>query len=233
MILKAYLQCSGISYDKALSIKEEAINKKEIYNIYLFLEKYNISIPEIIKIYERFGSNAIALIKENPYILLYVLTKTSFFDVDKIALDLEKVDENTYIRINEYIKYLMYKHMQDGNTIISEDNVLNSIIKDLNIGLEEAKQAIKNKKALDEIITFKMNDKKYLVLKYIDYAQKNIVKVLVDKNRIKIPGIKSFDKKLEKQEVLSKIELTNDQREAIKMINKNSISIITGGPRYW
>lgn len=199
----------------------------------MFLEKYNISIPEIIKIYERFGSNAIALIKENPYILLYVLTKISFFDVDKIALDLKKVDENTYIRINEYIKYLMYKHMQDGNTIISEDNVLNSIIKDLNIGLEEAKQAIKNKKALDEIITFKMNDKKYLVLKYIDYAQKNIVKALVDKNRIKIPGIKNFDKKLEKQEVLSKIELTNDQREAIKMINKNSISIITGGPRYW
>ncbi len=48
------------------------------------------------------------------------------------------------------------------------------------------------------------------------------------KNRKQIANIKD---KLEKQELLSGVELSDKQRQAVYSVSKNNVCVITGGPR--
>ena len=215
----------GISKSKAIEIGEEFRNKKELFNLVEFLKEYNLSMNNINKIYEKYKGNSIEIIKENPYILIDLLYNISFKDIDKIALA-QGISPQNENRIVAIIKYVIKIHLNNGDTIVDKQELINFILKNIEVGYEYLEDLL-NKLEINDYLVIK---EEYIYLKSIDYAENNIVEKLLDINNSSIDKIIDFDKQLDKLEKQSKIELTNDQRDAIKSVNENNISIITGGP---
>ncbi len=61
---------SGITNLKATQISDEFIKEWQLWQIVIFLQKYNIGATNATKIYKELGIGAIDKITENPYILL-------------------------------------------------------------------------------------------------------------------------------------------------------------------
>ena len=61
--------------------------------------------------------------------------------------------------------------------------------------------------------------------------EKNIAEKLIElRNYTNINAVENLDKKLKKIEKEQKIELSDKQKEAVKLVNDNNVCVITGGP---
>ena len=218
-------EIKGISKSRAIEISDEFRSKKEIFNLAEFLKEYNFSMKSISKIYDVFKGNAIEIIKENPYILIDVLHNASFKDIDKVALaqGISPLSENRIIAI---IKYVINIYLNNGHTIVDKQELIEFILKNVEVGYEYLEDLL-NRLEMSDYLAIKGE---YITLASIDYVEEKIVERIIELENSENTKIPKFDKLLEKREKQSNIVLTKDQIEAIKSINENNISIITGGP---
>lgn len=219
------VEIKGISNNKAKEIGEEFRNKKALFNLIEYLKEYDLSMGNINKIYETFGLESIETIKENPYILIDILSNVSFKNIDKIALK-QGISPNSENRVIAIIKYIMNLYLNNGHTIVDKAEFMSFITKNIELGYEYLEDLLHRLEMSEYLVV----DKEYIILKSIEHAESNIVETLLNLKYEEIESIIAYDSLLDDYEKNSKIVLTNDQKTAIKSVNENNISIITGGP---
>ena len=175
------------------------------------------------------GKNAITEIEKNPYILLDITYGVDFIKVDKMAIDLG-VSSDDSKRIESAIKYSLVLASNNGHTAVQKDNLIEFVKKLLNAKLENIKDGIINLKARQEIFE-EERDVKWIYLNTFYICEQNIAGKLIALNNARnMKRIKDFDKKFLKTEKDISITLSKKQEEAIKLVNENNVSVITGGP---
>lgn len=107
-------QIKGITEEKAISIAEEFVANWEIWQLVGFLEKFGIGPQSAEKIYKTLGQNAIEEIEANPYILVDLVNKVDFTQIDKMALDIG-IEYNNDKRIKSGIKYALRLATYNGH----------------------------------------------------------------------------------------------------------------------
>src|SRR5699024_6993739 len=81
-------QVKGISKDKAIEIANTFVENWEVWQLVGFLDKFGIGPQSAEKIYKELGVNAVDTIEANPYILIDLVNKVNFEQIDKMALGL-------------------------------------------------------------------------------------------------------------------------------------------------
>ena len=79
------LKVSGIGKVRVDRIKTSWQEQKEIKNIMLFLQSHEVSTSHATKIFKTYGSESIAIVKENPYRLADDIWGIGFKTADSIA----------------------------------------------------------------------------------------------------------------------------------------------------
>lgn len=227
-------QIKGITEEKAISIAEEFVANWEIWQLVGFLEKFGIGPQSAEKIYKTLGQNAIEEIEANPYILVDLVNKVDFTQIDKMALDIG-IEYNNDKRIKSGIKYALRLATYNGHCTVMYENLVEFVSNLLGVEKELAEDNIINLKAKNEIILEERDlegeTEEWIYLEEYYNAEKNIAEKLIrlrDSRNIK--KISGFDKKIKALEKQTDIELSDKQLEAIKAINDNNICVITGGP---
>lgn len=227
-------QIKGITEEKAISIAEEFVANWEIWQLVGFLEKFGIGPQSAEKIYKTLGQNAIEEIEANPYILVDLVNKVDFTQIDKMALDIG-IEYNNDKRIKSGIKYALRLATYNGHCTVMYENLVEFVSNLLGVEKELAEDNIINLKAKNEIILEERDlegeTEEWIYLEEYYNAEKNIAEKLIrlrDSRNIK--KISGFDKKIKTLEKQTEIELSDKQLEAIKAINDNNICVITGGP---
>ena len=88
-----------------------------------------------------------------------------------------------------------------------------------------------NMKAKEEIYIEERGNEDWIYLSTYYKAEKNIAEKLIELREYKnINAIENLDRKLKKIEKTQKIELSDKQKEAVKLVNDNNVCVITGGP---
>ena len=223
----------GISKNKAIEIAEEFNEKWEMWQIVGFLERFGISASNSQKVYKKLGVNAIEEIEKNPYLLLDITYGVDFKQIDKMAMDLG-IAEDFEKRIESAIKYSLVTASYNGNTCVVKENLIQFVKSLINTEVSNIENCIINLKAKEEIVVEKRDEEEWLYLYPFYKAEKNIAEKLIALNQTKnIKKIDSLKQQIKIQERLSKIELSDKQKEAIEKVNENNVSVITGGPRNW
>lgn len=227
-------QIKGITEEKAISMAEEFVANWEIWQLVGFLEKFGIGPQSAEKIYKTLGQNAIEEIEANPYILVDLVNKVDFTQIDKMALDIE-IEYNNDKRIKSGIKYALRLATYNGHCTVMYENLVEFVSNLLGVEKELVEDNIINLKAKNEIILEERDlegeTEEWIYLEEYYNAEKNIAEKLIrlrDSRNIK--KISGFDKKIKTLEKQTDIELSDKQLEAIKAINDNNICVITGGP---
>ncbi len=113
------------AFFKAKRDKAEAvislITGDEVYRaIMVFLHEHNIPPNFANRIYERYGSEAVSLLKENPYRLISDFRNVGFLRADAIALKLG-VDPLSRFRLEAAFVYTLERALDDGHCCLPRD----------------------------------------------------------------------------------------------------------------
>ena len=221
----------GISRKKALEISESFTESFEVWRIVEFLQKYGIGIENAKKIYDILGTTAISQIEENPYILIDLVRGVDFKQIDRKALELG-LDLTSIKRITSGIKYSLIQATYNGHSCVLLENLEEYVSNLLGISLNEVEESIINLNAKGEIvIEERQKGIEWVYLGRFYDIEMSICKRILDLDNCEnLKKVKNIDKKMQKTEDLNTIELSKKQKEAIKAVNDNNVTIITGGP---
>ena len=223
-------QISGISKNKALEISESFMENLEIWQIVGFLEKFGIKPENCKKIYNLLGIDAITEIESNPYILIDLVRGIDFKQIDQMAIDLGIEKENQK-RIKSGIKYALIKITYNGHCCVLKENLIEYVKQLLNVTEDSIKEGLINLKVNNEIVIEDRNEEEWVYLynffKTENQISERIMKLNNSKNTKKISNI---EKELKLVEQHTDILLSDKQKEAVRTINDNNVTIITGGP---
>lgn len=224
----------GITEEKAISIAEEFIANWEIWQLVGFLDKFGVGPQSAEKIYKTLGTNAIEEIETNPYILVDLVNRVDFTQIDKMALGIG-IEYNNDKRIKSGIKHALRLSTYNGHSTVAYENLVQFVSTLLGVNGEYVEENIINLKAKNEIIIEEReNDEKldeWVYLEEFYNAEKNIANKLISlKEGRNIKKINGFDRKIKTLEKHSDIELSEKQLEAVRAINDNNVCVITGGP---
>ena len=223
-------QIKGISLKKAEEIVESFNENNELWQLVGFLEKFGIGAANAQRIHKELGSNAINVIEENPYVLVDMVRGVDFKQIDKMALDIGIGIDNT-VRVKSGIKYSLIIASLNGNTCVLEPNLI-SFVKDL---LKISEDAIENAfielKVKNEIYIESREDGDWVYLAPFYEAEYIVAEKIINlENSKNVKEIKKIDKEIKTVEKENDIELSDKQKEAIKLVNEKNVCIITGGP---
>lgn len=111
-----------------------------------FLRKIWNWTTERRKIYKTLGQNAIEEIEANPYILVDLVNKVDFTQIDKMALDIG-IEYNNDKRIKSGIKYALRLATYNGHCTVMYENLVEFVSNLLGVEKELAEDNIINLKA--------------------------------------------------------------------------------------
>ena len=221
----------GISSERALEIAESFMESWGVWQIVEFLKKFNIGIENAKRIYDKLGAMAIETIEENPYVLIDLVKGVNFKQIDEMALKLG-TDAGSLKRITSGIKYALIQISYNGHSCAILQNLEEFVVNLLNISIDEVENGIIHLKAKGEVIIENRDDDTEWI--YLESFYNTEVAICNRLNKLdetanskKVKGIKDEIKRIEKG---NEIALSEKQKEAIKAVNDNNVTIITGGP---
>ena len=113
-------EVKGISERKAREIALQMIEKKDMREAFVFLQRYGISNTLAVKIYNRYGMDLYSVMNENPYRLAEDIEGIGFKIADEIAAKIGIHTDSDY-RIRSGILYVLLQAAADGHTCFPEE----------------------------------------------------------------------------------------------------------------
>ena len=223
-------QIKGITKERAIEIANTFIENWEVWQLVGFLDKFGIGPQSAEKIYKTLGVNAIDEIEANPYILIDLVNKVNFEQIDKMAIGLG-IEHNNEKRIRSGIKHALILMTYNGHCCTRYENLVDFVVKLLGVTGNDVEETIINMKAKEDIVIEERSEEEWVYLYTYYKAEENVARRLIDLDTYKnVKRINRFEKELKLFEEKSSIDLSEKQREAIEAINENNVCIITGGP---
>lgn len=220
-------EIKGITLSKAREIGESFRNAWELWQIVLFLQQYGIGTTNAGKIYKELGMNAINSIKENPYILVRILNGVDFKKVDKIAISLG-IESTSSFRIASGIQYALYLASRNGHTCVLAMNLLEYVSNILGVERELVENELTALEYAKEIYI----EEDWVFLKDYYKAEENVAKKILMLSRNFVKKSYHLEEKITEAEQDLKIELSIEQKEAVKACFKEQVVVITGRTGY-
>lgn len=223
-------QIKGITKDKAKEISESFIENWEVWQIVGFLERFGLGAESAKKVYDLLGINAISEIENDPYILIDIARGVEFSQIDKMAIELGIERENQK-RVKSGIKYALIKITYNGHCCTLKENLIEYVKQLLGVSEEIIEEGLINLKANEDIVIEKRDEEEWVYL-YSFYKTENEIaeRIIKLKNTKNVKKVSNIEKELKKVEEKTDMILSEKQKEAIKTINDNNVTIITGGP---
>ena len=217
---------NGIGKKRAGQIREAWSKQKSIQSIMLFLQGHDISTSQAIKIYKRYGEASVAVLRENPYRLAEDITGIAFRTADEIAEKLG-IDKSSPQRAEAGLVYVLQCSTGSGHVYVPVANLLREALELLDVGEELLQTGLETLYSRNQVI--KENGGVFLRALY--EAETGCDRLL--KRLISAPGeelsIKT-ERAIEWVEKAKAIELSGEQRQAIRVAVDNKVMVITGGP---
>lgn len=227
---KRLAEIKGISESKAIQMSEDFIQNWEVWQIVGFLERFGIGAEHAKKVFDLLGANAIEQIEANPYILIDIARGVDFKQIDKMALDLG-INYDNEKRVVSGIKYGLIRSTYNGHACVLKSNLIEFVIDLLDVSTENVEDGLIRLKVKDEIVTEEREGEEYVYLQAFFNTEAEItIRINRLQNAKNVKKVAHMEAELKKVEAKSKIQLSEKQKEAVKLINDNNVAIITGGP---
>jgi exodeoxyribonuclease V alpha subunit len=117
------IEVDGIGPARAKSISEAWGTQRELQDVMVFLRGHGVSTAYAVRIYRRYGKDAIAVVRQNPYRLAIDIWGIGFKIADGIARSLG-MEATAPERVEAGILHVLGELVEDGNVHAPQDAVL-------------------------------------------------------------------------------------------------------------
>lgn len=228
------VEVKGISERIAQQITDQMIEKREIREAFLFLQKYGITNTLAVKIYEKYGMGMYGILKENPYRLAEDIQGVGFRLADEIAEKIGIHTDSDY-RIRSGILYTLLQASLEGHMFLPMRVLVRRSADLLQVPEEAIRAQIQNLHMDHKVVVKKTTDEPEVYAFSYYYAELNCARMLRELNVLmESELLDSEEKRIETilQRILKEqgLELDELQKNAVLECVKHGIMILSGGP---
>lgn len=224
----------GIGDKRIAMITKAWEEQKEIKEIMVFLQGHGVSAAYSAKIFKKYGSDSIKVVKENPYRMAADIHGIGFITADRIAQNMG-IDPNSVMRAEEGIIYVLNELTGEGHVYYPQGPLIDKTSSMLNVDKEIVLEAmnglVKSKRVIVEDLLEGGNGEKAVFLTPFFLAEIGLARRLCALGE-EPPAIRSIDteKAIAWLEDKLKTKLAEKQKKAVALAARSKVLIITGGP---
>ena len=224
------IKIRGIGKKRAANIHEYATEhyreNQMISTIMSYIEDFGISPAYAKRIYNKYGTASMRVIREDPYKLADDVSGIGFKMADSIALS-NNIAPDSPKRIESAIQYVLQLKIKKGDVFGFEKDVVNESMFLLDVSDILVENAIRRLEDSEKII----RDGNALYLAGLYYAEKSAAKKLC---RLLLNG-RQNNFTVSREEIVNigkqfGVQYAEEQIQAIKTACESGVMILTGGP---
>ena len=220
----------GIGDKKIEKIAKAFEEQRDLRDIMVYLQQYEISVNNGIKIYKKYGRDTIKVISENPYKLSEDVYGIGFKTADKIAEKMGISTESPY-RFEAGLKFTVMQSANEGHCYIPEKELLQKASGLLEVDEEQLQESLRELALRNSFYIIKDGDQNLVYYMPYHIAENNVARKIVELSRVEIEEIEiHLENEIKKIEESEDIKFGNKQTIAIKESLENGMIVITGGP---
>ena len=224
------VQIQGITQKRAHAICEDFKNKAGIRSAMLFFREY-FGAAMTVRIYKKWGANAVDMAKGNPYLLCEEIEGIGFERADRLAIKLGLGKESDE-RLCSGVQYMLGANAgQNGHVCLPREKLVAGAAKLLEASPDRVEAAVSLLIKAQRIRTVCFSGVQYLYDRILYENEKYIAQklVLLDKvcPAMDTANIGSF---IQKEERDSGVHYAALQRQAIFDALESGVMLLTGGP---
>ena len=219
------IEVEGIGQVRVKQIKKSWQDQKEIKNIMLFLQGHEVSTSHATKIFKTYGSESIAVVKENPYRLADDIWGIGFKTADVIAEKLG-IGKDKFVRLRSGILYTLSKLSENGHCYAVRGQLIETAEKLLCVDGAELEITLDEMLRVEDVI----RDEEAIYLPPFYFSEvgcaKRLRKLMKGRRRIVLDG-EAVTGQIQAQPGVIYDEI---QLEAIRVAVSSKVMVLTGGP---
>ncbi|MBD2527687.1 ATP-dependent RecD-like DNA helicase [Nostoc sp. FACHB-133] len=234
--IERLIEVQGIAKKRITLIKNAWSTQKAIKEVMVFLQGHGVSTTYAVKIYKQYKDEAIATVTKNPYQLAADIYGIGFLTADKIARNIGIAPDSEF-RYRAGIIHCLSEAAEDGHCYLPQSELIESVIKLLTTESHQPTEEgvaiiIKDMALADELIRERDEEKTLLCYKPTYFhTEQNLAQLI--RQRLEKPvgtDIERVRDWIDRFTVSRKIQLSEQQRQAVETAAYSKIMILTGGP---
>ena len=241
----------GVGPKRAAAVAQAWEEQKHIREVMLFLQSHGVTTALAVKIYKAYGDDALQVVQEDPYRLARDIWGVGFKTADKIARDLG-LPPDAPSRVQAGVAHALSQLANEGHVYAPEPELQEEAIRLLEVEPDLVSEAIEALDA-DEVVRREtlvystsppaggkeggreVREEQAVYLAPFYYGEIGVtrrVEALVESPATRLYPFRSIDWDALLAQVTrgSEIELSAQQREAVRAALTHKITVLTGGP---
>lgn len=223
-------EVKGISLQRAQEMNEAYKSQFGVRTCMLFLQQYGVSAAQAIRIWKRFGAQAVELVKKNPYILCESGLWIGFEKADDIAMKLGVGREDGF-RIRAGLTHILRHNLYSGgHTYIPAEKLVQTAQEMLGVSAQDAAAYLDALVREQELVREELAGRDAVFLPEADRAERYIAGRLLLMCGMKPAPMGDIETRIAETEERLGIRYAEKQREAIRIACESHVMVLTGGP---
>jgi exodeoxyribonuclease V alpha subunit len=224
----------GLGARKAALITRAWQEQQQIKTIMLFLQDLQLAPAIAVRIYKQYGAQALSVVRANPYRLADEVYGVGFLTADQIARGLG-VPHDAPQRIAAGLRYALSRATDDGHCFLPWGELTRAAAELLDVDIAQIDATLADSAAAREVHIEEWDGERVVYLLPFAQAERGLAQRIRELQRAPSP-MAGFFAQANWERVFShlaerrNIDLTERQREAVRMALTYPVSILTGGP---
>lgn len=229
------LKITGIGPKSLAKIIEAFAESREAADISIELRELGIDMSDAVRIYKIYGSESIAVVKDNPYTLVEDIRGITFPKADRIAGMLGFEPESSR-RIESGIRYALRTWAVSGSTLMPEELLVEKVAGLLEVSRETVRDSLKDMVFSGELEEDVIDEVPAIYLYGYYHAEQrvayNLKRIRNAQIRYLAADVENLIRDAEESQASEGdyVSLSREQKTAVTACLAGNLSIITGGP---
>lgn len=225
-------EVGGIGPKRSALIRTAWVEQREIKEVMLFLAAHQVSTSLALRIWKTYGTEAITLVRANPYRLATDIFGIGFKTADQIAANLG-IPRDSPERAAAAVAHLLLEASGGGHLFLPRERLVREGTELLGVDTPLLEAAIDRLAAAGKLVLEKLGGEEGapVYLKSLHTAEAGLAALLAALAKAPAPAVEiDVERAVAWFEERERIELAAEQREAVRRALTAKVLVITGGP---
>lgn len=223
---KRLVEVEGLGAKRAKWIIEVWEDQREIHNVMLFLQSHEVGTGYAVKIWKKYGHEAVELIRENPYRLSVDVWGIGFLTADRIAQKMG-IPAHSDRRIQAGLLHVLNEAAdKEGHVFLPEEALIESCAEALDVPVDAIPPCVAQLLSEESIVV----DDERVYLPHLYYAEQGAATrcyQLSQVQRIELGNIPAEIRAIEQRDGVT---FAPRQKLALEKALSHNLLVLTGGP---
>ena len=223
---KRLVEVEGLGAKRAKWIIEVWEDQREIHNVMLFLQSHEVGTGYAVKIWKKYGHEAVELIRENPYRLSVDVWGIGFLTADRIAQKMG-IPAHSDRRIQAGLLHVLNEAAdKEGHVFLPEESLIESCAEALDVPIDAIAPCVAQLLSEESIVV----DDERVYLPHLYYAEQGAATrcyQLSQVQRIELGNIPAEIRAIEQRDGVT---FAPRQKLALEKALSHNLLVLTGGP---